>query len=431
MAALPAIPFLSSAAASVLFASVWQGVLLTSCVALCLRLVKGVTPAVRSGVWSAVLALVVLLPVVSIAVPHVQVHGFRGVAAPIAWTVPLVAVWLALSLYRAALLTLSAVRLATLVRRAEEIEPQPEILALLRAGSRHARLCTSPEIERPCVAGFFRPRILLPCELPAQLSRDEMAQVVLHEMEHLRRRDDWTNLLQQIALVLLPLNPVLLWLNQRLCLERELACDDGVVRATRARKAYAACLVRLAEDSMVRRGVSLALAAVGAQGKDSELARRVRRILFDRSVLLPGKRLRGVTAALLAGVVGMASLLASSPELVRFSAPPPAVEQALGLPSAAPLPAGPDIGRGVTLVKAVMKPAGVPMVRPATFRLPSRRPKRRSAHRERAFVPVLVQEPVWRPALAGPNRLTLTSFELSQPVYAAVPWQGGWLVVQL
>jgi hypothetical protein len=33
--------------------------------------------------------------------------------------------------------------------------------------------------------------------------------------------------------------------------------------------------------------------------------------------------------------------------------------------------------------------------------------------------------------MAAQPRLTLTSFEVSQPVYAAVPWQGGWLIVQL
>ena len=49
---------------------------------------------------------------------------------------------------------------------------------------------------------------------------------MLHEAGHLRRRDDWMNLLQKVGLVLLPLNPVLMWIERRLCLERELACDE-------------------------------------------------------------------------------------------------------------------------------------------------------------------------------------------------------------
>ena len=64
-------------------------------------------------------------------------------------------------------------------------------------------------------------------------------------MEHLRRADDWTNLLQKLGLVLFPLNPVLLWVEHRLCAERELACDDRVVSSIAGRKAYALCLTHL------------------------------------------------------------------------------------------------------------------------------------------------------------------------------------------
>ena len=83
-------------------------------------------------------------------------------------------------------------------------------------------------MARPSVLGFFRPRILVPPELLKALSPRELRQVVVHEMEHLHRADDWTNLLQKVGLVLFPLNPVLLWVERRLCAERELA--SGAVR---------------------------------------------------------------------------------------------------------------------------------------------------------------------------------------------------------
>jgi beta-lactamase regulating signal transducer with metallopeptidase domain len=66
------------------------------------------------------------------------------------------------------------------------------------------------------VFGFLHPRILIPPALLERLTSPELQQVVLHEMEHLRRRDDWTNLLQKMGLVLFPLNPVLLWVERRL-----------------------------------------------------------------------------------------------------------------------------------------------------------------------------------------------------------------------
>ena len=63
---------------------------------------------------------------------------------------------------------------------------------------------------------------------------------------------DSIHLLQKLGLALFPLHPALFWLDRRLCRERELACDDGVLRATQARKAYAACLARLTSAGETR-----------------------------------------------------------------------------------------------------------------------------------------------------------------------------------
>ncbi len=84
------------------------------------------------------------------------------------------------------------------------------------------------------------------------------------------------NLLQKVSLVLVPLNPVLMWVERRLCLERELACDEDVLRLTKAPKAYATCLTNLAEHRLGRRAAALSLSA---WEKRSELARRVHSIL--------------------------------------------------------------------------------------------------------------------------------------------------------
>ena len=147
---------------------------------------------------------------------------------------------------------------------------------LADAPRRAAELCVSDEVARPSVLGFFRPRILVPPALVEALTPQELQQVVLHEMEHLRRGDDWTNLLQKIGLVFFPLNPVLLWVERRLCAERELACDDRVVRSSAGRKAYALCLTRMAEFSILRRSFSLVL---GLWERRPELVRRVQRII--------------------------------------------------------------------------------------------------------------------------------------------------------
>ena len=111
-------------------------------------------------------------------------------------------------------------------------------------------ICTTTTLQRPSVIGFLKPRILIPDWLFARLTAGELEQIVLHEAEHLRRRDDWTNLLQKLCLVLFPLNPALVWIERRLCREREMACDEGVIKITHAPRAYASCLARLAERGL-------------------------------------------------------------------------------------------------------------------------------------------------------------------------------------
>ena len=139
-------------------------------------------------------------------------------------------------------------------------------------------------------------------------------------MEHLRRGDDWSNLLQKLALVLFPLNPALAWVERRLCAERELACDDRVLHAGSGRKAYAMCLAHLAEYSLVRRGFGLVL---GAWEKRPELVRRVQRILRGPVQSMGRGPALAATGLLVSGALGCALVLAHTPEMVSFAPPQP------------------------------------------------------------------------------------------------------------
>jgi beta-lactamase regulating signal transducer with metallopeptidase domain len=310
-----------------LLSAAWEGAVLAVCVLLCLRLFPGLSAAARSVIWMIVFAAVVLLHGLPVLATHGAVYG---VARParfqlgIAWCIGIAAVWLALSLLRAGQLAASALRLRGLARRATPvarvnaaIEACLEVKIIGRF-ARRAILCTSTEVERPSVFGFFHPRILLPPALMDRLSATELQQVVLHEMEHLRRADDWTNLLQKMALVVFPLNPALLWVEHRLCAERELACDDSVLKSSCGRKAYAICLTRLAEYTMLRRSLSLAL---GAWERQSELVRRVHRILRRPVQQMSARQTMALTGGLMAAVLLSAAGLARSPQLVGFSAP--------------------------------------------------------------------------------------------------------------
>lgn len=328
---------LSAAAAGALFSAIWQGALLVACVALCLRLMPGLGAAARSAIWLNVFALLVLLHLV----PAFSSHGASAGAGQafsmhlgLRWSLLIGGIWAMLSLWKGAQLLLSGFRLHRMARRATPVRTGPELRTLLPAGEkasgRSAELCTSDEVTRPCVFGFFRPRILVPPALIESLSTQELGLVLRHEMEHLRRGDDWSNLLQKTALVLFPLNPALYWVERRLCAERELACDDHVLRTSATRKAYAACLTHLAEYSMVSRGLSLVL---GAWERHSELARRVHRILW-----LPASSMRARSAILASVGLVLASLaggiaLSRSPQLISFT---PLQRAALQAPAVAP-----------------------------------------------------------------------------------------------
>ena len=64
--------------------------------------------------------------------------------------------------------------------------------------SRHVTICTSDRVRIPAAIGFLKPAIIFPPWVLQDLSPLELNAVLLHELAHLRRWDDWTNLAQEI-----------------------------------------------------------------------------------------------------------------------------------------------------------------------------------------------------------------------------------------
>ena len=434
----------SAVAAGSLVAAAWEGLVLAGLVAVCLRLLPGISAAARSVVWTVGMLAVCGLPFLH----------FRGGAADAAsgpqvhlderFGLALVAAWAMLSAWRAAQLFRSAVWLRGVWRRAVPVESsvgtESEILrffASLRMTSvaeRAAELCVSDEVDRPCVVGFFRPRVLVPTGLLEELSAEELQQIVLHEMEHLRRRDDWTNLLQKLSLVVFPLNPALIWIDRQLCVERELACDDRVLQATGARKAYAACLANLAEHSLVRRGVSLAL---GAWERQAEVVRRVSRILAGSEHQMGTRQAAGVVALLMVGVAGVTDGLAHAPGLVRFG--PKVSLVAARVPSEhAP---SPRQNVSTMVGSENVRPKLVNALMPLNT-VPVAKPKRRTVRRVIRPM-VAAMEPATN--MGHPSQVSqdptvvMVTWQVGSPMivrdaqftYAAVPTGQGWVFVRL
>jgi len=336
----------SQAATASLAAAVWQGALLAVMVGLALRLLPKTPASVRFAIWFAVFAIVAGLPIIVAGLPMVAVRPHEAAAATghaawltldPRWSVRIAAVWLAASLWQMGKLTVAALRLRGLWKRATplavedagDLRPIDHDAALMArthgswlTARKRAEVCVSDEVDRPSVIGFLAPKILVPRWLLERLTPPELEQIVLHEAGHLGRADDWMNLLQKVALVIFPLNPALAWVERRLCLERELACDERVLQAVAGRpgaaKAYAAFLTTLAEHRLARRhGASLRL-ALGLFGRESELGLRVGRILRRGPGMRPAHA-RLVLGGAILGLLGGAVELARCPQLVGFS----------------------------------------------------------------------------------------------------------------
>jgi beta-lactamase regulating signal transducer with metallopeptidase domain len=180
---------------------------------------------------------------------------------------------------------------------------------------RQPRLLVSTHIAGPMSLGFLSSAIVIPQTLFDTLSHSELEHIVLHELAHLYRRDDWSNLLQKLIEAVLPIQPAVYWIGRQLSLEREMACDDWVIAATGTPNPYAAALTKVAEISQWQRAGVL---AAGAAGSRSQLFRRIRQMLDQTRNAAPKVALIPLASAL-AVVVALTYLGVRSPQMIAFA----------------------------------------------------------------------------------------------------------------
>jgi beta-lactamase regulating signal transducer with metallopeptidase domain len=235
------------------------------------------------------------------------------------WAFALEGIWMLASLLSLARLAASARQMRTIYRNSTLVpfpDLVPQVQALVsRLDAPAVAVRLSDAVDAPGVIGFFRPAVVVPRTLWQELSPEEQKHIIQHEVAHLERGDDWTNLLQKLFRSLSPLNPALFWAERHLCIEREQACDDAVLDAAGDARAYATCLTRLAESRIVRRAAAL---APGLWKRPSELAARVENILHRRATLGPTLS-RGLVAASLLFALSGALTLQRCPGLISFA----------------------------------------------------------------------------------------------------------------
>ncbi|MGA3127996.1 MAG: M56 family metallopeptidase [Candidatus Korobacteraceae bacterium] len=302
------------------------GMILACVVWTLLRLVRRQNSGTRFVVWFMALLAIVMLPFFAgsnFGASHSPLNAHTNLHSEIIfpgyWSIVLFGAWAigaGLLLLRLSVGLWHVYRLRNNCREVNFTYLDPAIAGTFRdfAARCRTKLCVSKQLTAPAAIGFFRPAIVFPAWLLPQLSAAEIQVILFHEHAHLRRWDQWSNLAQKIITALFFFHPAVWWIDNRLTLEREMACDDIVLAQTASPRNYASFLISFAEKLQNARGLALAQALVSRM---HQMSARVAQILdakrSDRTKLW--KPLLGVSAGLLTVVFGAAPY---APRLVAF-----------------------------------------------------------------------------------------------------------------
>jgi beta-lactamase regulating signal transducer with metallopeptidase domain len=377
--------------------SLWQSALIALLVWAALRFLPRVNirinAATRCAVWWAVLAAVVVLPLapqhtnvrsqaplpsyesrsnpvrvpvapVPVAMAPVETPlASSRIAGPLTITagaglIVIFAIWSALSLFRMVQIVRSYRYLRGITERSRAVSPERMVnfncWLLACSIDRTARLLVSSEIVSPMAVGFRRPAVIVPETLLNEFTAEELDHVLLHELAHIARYDDWTNLFAKLIAAILPIHPVAVWLIRNIEQEREAACDDWVVANTGEARPYAASLTRLFELCSARRRQLL---ATGMAGRASHLGERIEALLRSGRDFAPRVSLTRVAlgAAILIGLVFAG---AQAPRWIAFAQERPAPVEPV-----APIPPIPLVAQVPAAPPAPQTPATPPIPR--------------------------------------------------------------------
>jgi beta-lactamase regulating signal transducer with metallopeptidase domain len=321
--------FLAAATAGRAVAWIASGLAIALFAEILLRLNQRQNSRTRFVVWFAALLGIAFLPLTSSLFLQPHAHGIESTHSdftlPAEWAVFVFLAWGLVALIGLLRVGIGFVHISKLRKRSVEVnltslDAQLQQRLGAQAAGRKVRLYECADLRVPIAVGFLRPAIILPSWTLRGLSNSELNGVILHEMAHIRRWDDWTNLLQKIVSAIFFFHPAVWWIENRLTLEREMACDDVVVSESSDPREYANCLVSLAEKSVSRRGFGLAQAAVK---RVRDISSRITRILDSKC----GSRITLWKPALaLVAVFSVLSSFASLhiPQLISFADQAPA-----------------------------------------------------------------------------------------------------------
>jgi uncharacterized protein (TIGR03435 family) len=152
-----------------------------------------------------------LAPSVRVAAPTHAVVPWTEIAVWFVWGVGFLAIVIARGR--------SWLRVRAVLRGAAPIELPIPVRAVIAPGA-----------GEPGVVGFVRPVLVLPAQLLEHLNSRQLDAVLRHELCHVRRRDNFFAAVHMVVEAIFWFNPLVWWIGSRMVEERELACDEEVLR---------------------------------------------------------------------------------------------------------------------------------------------------------------------------------------------------------
>lgn len=224
--------------------SLWQGAIIAFVLSILLIVFRRSDPRVRYALSCMAMLVLIAWPILSVTNVAEVVSRSTSRSNAIERWVPFVWSWG---------VCIWSLRLALGYRKLRGLRSsgafmEDEILARVKDRVRFlskVRAAASPLVEVPCAVGFLRPVILIPASILTNLPIEHVEALLAHEIAHLKRWDHWVNLAQCCIQALLFYHPAAWWISKRIREERELCCDDLVVRAYGDAVTYAKALTAL------------------------------------------------------------------------------------------------------------------------------------------------------------------------------------------
>ena len=189
--------------------------------------------------------------------------------------------------------TASALSNCFLPRRQEPADPSPRLKAPgLRDDTNGRRdVCCSRAWAAPVTVGCLRPTVILPQHW-REWSAPQLAAVLAHEGEHVRRRDPLVQWLALLNRAIFWFHPAAWWLERELSGLAEECCDAAVIAQGHDPRDYAETLMKIARDVM---GSGSRINSVAVAMPGPRLPQRIRAIIDERAQAARISRARGTS----------------------------------------------------------------------------------------------------------------------------------------